>query len=230
MNKKKLIISGLLIAVATIFLLIIAASLLNIKTYHSFDQEDYSFKFKGSLTTVRKVIIYKDSKKAASLPFKAESDIFKASDDGYSAILKDANGDGETDLILPCEYDDDGDVHYTIYLSSDTSFVYDELLSDMSNVTLDGEFILTEETVKETEIEENANSPEIYVTKHSITRYGFTNGAVVALEERAIIYYSENDYYCYSVYAHDDEYGGLKYVDEKWFDPEDLGKYPLGWD
>ena len=79
-------------------------------------------------------------------------------------------------------------------------------------------------------VEKNTNSPEVYIRKHSITKYAFLNGEFTALEERAILYYAENDYYCYSVYEYDEEYGGFKYVDEKWFDPEDIDKYHLSWD
>ncbi len=235
MDKKKRIIWAVCAAALLIFFsfVIIRAFDIhfNIITYHSFEQDGYSFKFKGSFDTVRKVVIKKDSKKIGSLPFDAASSVFEENESEYSARLEDINGDGNEDIILPCLFDSDGDIHYTVYLSGDGGkLAYHEELKDLPNLTIDNELILTEETTRETLLEGTSNSPEIYIVTHRITKLSFINGDFIALEERAVIYYSENDYYCYSIYAYDDNHGGLKYVDEKWFDPEDIDKYPLKWE
>ncbi|MBQ7384591.1 MAG: hypothetical protein IJV72_07370 [Clostridia bacterium] len=235
MVKNKRVILAIVAAVAVILLSFITIKAFdihfNVITYHSFEQDGYSFKFKGSANTVRKVIIKKDSKKVGSLPFDATSELFADEELEYSARLEDADGDGDNDIILPCAFDEDNDIHYTVYLTNvDGKLEHNENTKDLPNLSIDGEHLFTEQTTKEILLEKNTNSPEIYIRKHSITKYAFLDGECTALEERAIIYYAENDYYCYSVYAYDEEYGGLKYVDEKWFEPEDIDKYQLGWE
>lgn len=235
MDKKKRIIQAICALALLIFLSFIFVKIFdihfNIITYHSFEQDGYFFKFKGSENTVRKVIIKKDSKKVGSLPFDAASSVFEAGKSKYRATFEDANGDGNVDILLPCAFDEDTDVHYTVYIANGNGTLeYDERMKDLPNLSIDGEHLLTEQTAKEILVEENTNSPEIYIRKHIITKHAFLNGEFTAIEERAILYYAENDYYCYSVYVYDEEYGELKYVDEKWFDPEEIDKYPLKWD
>lgn len=204
----------------------------NIISYHSFEKDGYSFNFKGSFNTVRKVIIKEDSKRLCALPYSASTDIFE-SEFGFSAKFVDANNDSISDLILPNSIDEDGDIHYSLYLGDkENGFAFSEDLADLSNISIEEEtgLILTEETSKEILAEGTKSSPEFYVLRHEITRCTIDDGKLLKLETRAIIYYSENDYYCYSVYKHDDDFGGLKYQDEKWFDPEELENYPLNWD
>lgn len=236
MDKKKL-----LLVIACIICFVISATIvimnvfdihLNVITYHSLEQDGYSFTFKGSSGEVRKVVIKKDSKKLGAFPFNSASDVFDT-DKGYSAEFIDVNFDGVADLSLPCAIDADGDVHSSIFLIDGSGKItYNEKLSDLSNVKLDPEkkLIFTEFTSKEVTEEASTNNPEFYETRHVIQKHAFIDGEFITLEERAINYYAENDYYCYSVYEYDKDYGGLKYVDEKWFDPDKLDNYPLNWD
>ena len=236
MNKKKflpiLAIIVCFIISATIVIINVFDIHFNIITYHSFEQDGYSFALKGSSGEVRKVVIKKDSKRLGAFPFSSTSDVFKT-DKGYSAEFADVNFDGIADLLLPCAFDTDGDVHHSVFLIGDSGRItYSEKLSDLSNLKLDADnkLIFTEYTSKEVLEEGNANNPEMYETKHVIQKHSFFNGEFITLEERAINYYAENDFYCYSVYEYDESYGGLKYVDEKWFDPDKLDNYPLNWD
>ncbi len=235
MNKKKL-----LIIIVCIICFVITAAVLTVNifdihfnfiTYHSFEQDGYSFAFKGSSNVVRKVIIKKDSKKLGSFPFDSSADVFKT-EGGYSAEFSDVNFDGVPDLMLPCAIDSDMDIHYSVFLSDGSeNLIYDEKMMDLPNVKFDSEqkLIFTEQTFKEILEEGTATTPEFYVRRHVIAKHAFIDGNFITLAEKAIVYYSENDYCCYSVYEYDESYGGLKYVDEKWFDPEKLDEYPLEW-
>ena len=236
MKKKNLILILLSTITAVCMLATLIITVFNIKfnivSYHSFEQNGYSFNFKGSFDTVRKVIIKENSKKLCSLPFNSSPEVFN-NDFGFSAKFIDVNNDSASDLILPSAVDEDGDIHYSVYLSdAEHGFFFHEDLVDLSNLSIEEEtgFILTDETSKEILAEGTKSSPEFYVLRHKITRYTFEGEKLLALEERAITYYSENDYYCYSIYKHDDAFGGLKYQDEKWFDPDKLEDYPLNWD
>ena len=235
MGKKNIILIILCAIVAFCTLSVFIINVFDIKfnfvTYHSFEQDGYLFSFKGSHDTVRKMIIKKDSKKLCSLPFDSTSEIFE-NEFGFSAIFSDLNQDSKDDIILPCALDSDGDIHYSAFLAdSSDSFISVEGMNSLSNISIDEEngYVLTNEITKEILAEGTDTSPEFYVLRHSIARHGFENGKFITLEERAVTYYSENDYYCYSIYEHDEAFGGLKYVDEIWFEPSELGKYPLDW-
>ena len=235
MGKKNINLSVLcaIIAVCTvaIFIINVFDIKFNVVSYHTFEQDGYSFTFKGSFDTVRRLVIKKDSKKLCSLPFDAASDVF-SNEFGFSAKFHDADKDGKQDLILPHAVDSDGDVHYTLFLAdAEDGFVYNADLASLSNLSFDSSsaLIFTEETTKEVLAEATKSSPEYYINRHSISKHSLENGHLTTLAERAITYYSENDYYCYSIYEHDEAFGGLKYVDEIWFEPSELGKYPLDW-
>ncbi|MBQ8140339.1 MAG: hypothetical protein IJ038_01440 [Clostridia bacterium] len=236
MNKKKLLTGVLCGALLVIAIILFAVRIFDIHfnfiTYHSFEQDGYSFEFKGSSDTVRKVKVKLNGKKLCSLPFDSSSEIF-SNEFGYSAKFEDINFDGIDDLLLPCAVDADGDIHSSVFLANeDGAFDYDEALASLSNLSSDADIseLYTEETSKEILAEGTESSPEFYVITHKISRHSFIEGKLVTLEERSIVYYSENDYYCYSVYEYDEEYGELKYVDDKWFEPNELEKYELTWD
>ena len=236
MKKKNIILIILCAITAVCMLSALIINIFNIKfnliSYHSFEQDGYSFTFKGSFNTVRKLVVKQDSKKLCSLPFDAVPDVFD-NEFGFSAKFIDVNGDSASDLILPSAVDEDGDIHYSLYLAdSENGFIFSEDLTDLSNISVEEAtgFILTNDQTKEILAEATDSSPEFYILRHKIARHTFRDGKLLTLEERAITYYSENDYYCYSVYKHDDAFGGLKYQDEKWFEPEELENYPLNWD
>lgn len=235
MKDKKNLILILAAVIALIAVILLCFKIFNVRfniiTYHSFEQNGYSFTFKGSSGEVRKLKIEKDSKKTATLPFEASPDIFK-NEFGFSAKFADINNDGLNDLILPRTLDDDVDVHYQVYLANDETFIYSESLCDLSNISIDEEnsLIFTDRCDKEVLVEETKFAPEFFERKHTIAKHSFIDGEFITLEERAITYYSENDYYCYSIYRYDEGAKELKYVDEQWFDPEEIEGYPLNWD
>lgn len=236
MKKKNtiLIVLCTITAICTlaIFIINVFDIKFNVVNYHSFDQDEYSFTFKGSFNTVRKVVVKKNSKKLSALPFDSSSEIFD-NELGYSAKFLDVNNDSSDDLLLPSAIDNDGDIHYSVFLAdANEGFCFNEDLKDMSNISLDEDtgLILTEDTTKEILAEGTKSSPEFYILRHKIAKHKFDGGKLITLEERSITYYSENDYYCYSVYKYDDDFGGLKYQNEKWFEPDELKNYPLNWD
>ncbi len=234
-NKKNLIflLAAIISLIAIILLCFNIFDIhLNLIKYHTFEQDSYSFTFKGSLGDVRTLKIKSGSEKIASLPFEASSDVFE-NEFGFSAKFEDINGDGLADLLLPRIVDDDADIHYQAYpADSNLGFTYNEALCDLVNISVDTQnsLIFTDTTFKEILAEETKHSPEFFIRTHMIRKHAFVNGEFITLEERAIIYYSENDFYCYSIYRYDEEDKELKYVDEQWFDPEEIEDYPLGWD
>lgn len=235
MKNKKNIIPILAAVIALIAVTLLCFKIFNVRfnitTYHSFEQNGYSFTFKGSWGEIRKLNIEKDSKKIASLPFESTADIFE-NEFGYSIFFADINEDGNTDLAVPRIVDADGDIHYQVYLANDENFTYNESLCDLSNLSTDEEnsLIFTDRTDKEVLVEETKFAPEFFERKHTIAKHSFIDGEFITLEERAITYYSENDFYCYSIYRYDEDAKELKYVDEQWFDPEEIEDYPLNWD
>ena len=233
-------IKNTIITALTVLILLIAVAVvlfnvfdihLNVMTYHKQTDGEYTFTFKGSFGTVRKLKISKDSKKLCTLPFNAKSDIFS---DSYAIKWDDINFDDIQDVMLTCALDEDGDVHYTafIYDKSQDTFVYKEALKDLPNPVIDSEkkAIFTQHKEKTFVEDPKPNTPDNYEEKNVITKYEYLNGEPTATEERAITFYSETYYYCYSIYKYNEKYGRLTYSDEKWFHPDKLVEYPLSWD
>ena len=227
MDKKKLITVILCVFIAALLALILI-SRANIISHATCSAEDYSFNFKGSFNSTRKVIIKSESTGRISLPFKASPDIFDRDD--FIITFKDINADGANDILIPCSYENDGDTFYSIFIAKDGAFIHNESLSALPFISSSEGIIYSEYTNKEIISEATENSPEDYILTKAIERHIFKDEKLITLERRSVIYYSESDYYCYSVYTYDPQYDELMYSDEKWFSQEDLDKYPLNWD
>ena len=235
MKIKNLIITSL-----TVFFIVLALAITLIKvtdfkfdiiTHHTENDGEYTFVFKGSFNNVRKLTIKKDSKNICTLPFYSDGDIF---DDSYSVDWKDINFDSYDDVILLCGRDEDGDLHYTAYIydSESGKFISKDALMDLPNLTVDNEAkcLYTSYTTKTYIEDPTPNAPDNYEERRAIAKYEYIDGEPVNTTEKAITFYSETYYYCYSVYEYSEKYGKLTYSDEKWFAPKDIDKYPLSWD
>ncbi len=236
MKRKNIIITAitvLLIVIALTILIVRSLGLhFNVITYHTERDGDYAFSFKGSQKTVREVVIKKNSKKLCTLPFNAASSVFS---DDYTARWEDINFDGVDDVLLVSAIDaDDNDIHYTafIYDSSANTFIAKDALADLPNIKIDtdAKCLYTSYTYKELLEDPAPNTPESYERKQAIVRYEYKDGEPIAMEERAITFYSDTYYYCYSIYKYSEKYGELTYFDEKWFHPDKLADYPLSFD
>lgn len=227
MDKKKLITLILCILIVTLIALILI-NRANIITHYTCDAEGYSFTFKGSFNSVKRVIIKSEGSDKLSLPFEASKDLFEEND--FNVSFKDINNDGAKDILIPCLYEEDGDILFSIFTAKNGSFVYSEALRALPFKSCSEGIIYSEYTHKEIISEAAENTPEDYELTHAIERHVLTGDKFITLERRAIIYYSESDYYCYSIYTYDIEYDELTYSDEKWFSSEELDKYPLNWD
>lgn len=225
LKVKKLILTVLcvLVALALIFLVL---NLFNFRKFYSCEENGYSFIFRGSIGNVKKVIIKKDGKKLSSLKFSGDKAIFE----NYKIIFADANADGAEDILLPTHTDADGDTYFSLYLAADNGFIRRDDTSALPFVDFSesGE-LRTEYHEKLVTEEAQENAPEGYTTTHAIERYAFVGDKFILMERRAVIYYSENDYYCYSTYAYNEESDEFEYIDEDWFSPDELENYPLSW-
>ena len=230
-TKTSKIITICLAVIAGVLLFSLLALVLNPITYHKFEEDGYSFEYRGSFGKARRVVIKEGGEKISTVRIKSDTAIFESISD-FGAIIADINGDDNDDILLPTAHDEDGDVIYSVFLFENGEFVkYED--AELANPTFDAEsgVIYTEETVKVVIQEATKNSPEFYESTEKIAKRAFDgDGKLITLAERSIIYYSENDYYCYSIYEYDEEAKDLAYVDEIWFDPIKLDQYPLAWD
>ena len=226
MDKKKLITVIICILIVALLTLILI-NRTNIISHHTCDAEGYSFSFKGSFYSVKKVVIKSEELGRISLPFEASTDIFDSDD--FNITFTDINADGAKDILIPCLYEGE-DTFFSIFTAKDGSFVYNEALRSLPFKSSSEGIIYSEYTQKEIIAEATENSPEDYILTHAIERHVLRDEKLITLERRAIIYYSESNYYCYSIYTYDPEYDELTYSDEKWFSREDVDKYPLNWD
>ena len=230
-TKTSKILIICLSAVALALLLSLAALIFNPISYYGFEEDGYSFNYRGSFGTARRVVIKNDGEKISTVHIKSDADMFDSLE-SLTAIIADLDGDADEDILLPTAHDDEDDVICSVFLFDGEEFdVYED--AALANPELDSEsgIIFTEETVRVVIQEATKNSPEFYELTEKITKHTFdADGKLIALEERAIIYYSESDYYCYSIYEYNEETKDLAYVDEIWFDPIKLDQYPLTWD
>lgn len=230
-TKTSKIITIALAIVALALLLALAALIFNPISYYEFEEDGYTFIYRGSFGKARRVVIKNDGEKISTVHIKSDADMFEGTE-SFGAIIADLDADADEDVLLPTAYDEDGDVICSVFLFDGAEFAVYEGAA-LANPTLDAEskIIYTEETVKVVIEEATKNSPEFYERSEKIAQHAFdANGTLIALAERAIIYYSETDYYCYSIYEYSEETKDLAYVDEIWFDPIKLDQYPLSWD
>jgi len=172
--------------------------------------------------------VKKDGSRVGSLKLSADAETYS---DSAKILLLDVNADSETDILLPFALDEDGDVHYTAFTAENGKFKSADGITDLADPSVGEDGLIYTDEERRVQISpETSKSPETYETYHTIAKHGFIDGALVTLETRSIIYYSENDYCCYSVYVYDEDFKELTYFDEKWFDPSALEEYPLGWD
>lgn len=229
--KTSKIITICLSVIAIGLLIALLALIINPIKYYEFEEDGYTFIYKGSFGKARRIIIKNNGEMISTVHIKSDADIFDSIED-FKAIIEDLNGDSEVDILLPTAHDEDGDVIYSALLFDRNEFtVYED--AALANPVFDSEsgIIYTEETIKDVIQEAAKKSPEFYELTEKIAKHTFdADGKLITLEERAIIYYSESDYYCYSIYEYSEETKDLAYVDEIWFDPIKLDQYPLNWD
>ena len=230
-NKASKIITICLAVIAAALLISLLWLILNPVSYYEFEEDGYTFNYKGSFGKARRVVIKNDGGKISTVRIKSDTEIFESIED-FNAIISDINGDKEEDILLPTAHDDEGDVVYSIFIFDDSKFTkYED--AELTNPNFDAEtnIIYTEESIKLVIQEATKTNPEFYELTEKIAKHAFDgDGKLITLAERSIIYYSESDYYCYAIYEYSEETKDLAYVDEIWFDPIKLDKYPLSWD
>ena len=230
-TKTSKIITLCLAVIAAALLISLLWLILNPISYYEFEEDGYRFNYKGSFGKARRVIIKNGEEKLSTVTIKSSSDIFD-SIGSLNAIIADLDGDTDDDILIPTDYDDDGDVEYSLFISEGKKLTKLEDAT-FANPTFDSDskIIYTKETINNVILEETKTSPKCYELTEKIAKYSFDeDGALITLAERSIIYYSENDYYCYSIYEYSEKTKDLAYVDEIWFDPIKLDQYPLSWD
>ena len=230
-NKASKIITICLAVIAAALLISLLWLILNPVSYYEFEEDGYTFNYKGSFGKARRVVIKENGEKISTVSIKSDSDIFDSLKD-FDAIIVDLNGDGDEDILLPTDYDDEGDAMYSVLLSSGAKFKkYEDAALANPTFNADDGMIYTTETIKLVIEEKTEISPEFYELTERIAKHRFDEGGtLITQSERSLIYYSESDYYCYAIYEYSEETKDLAYVDEIWFDPIKLDKYPLIWD
>jgi len=229
-DRKNLLISCLLAVLALALLILILVNIeWSILPYGSFEQDGYRITYRGNARGILSVRIKAPDGSRSRLSFEADKKLLKEHD--AALIAYDLDGDDDTDLLLPFSANDKGELRYRGLLCEDGAFSVSSELSDLANPSFDEiDGVLTTSNYDIHYLEEPTdNKPPLYEERFEIARYDVIDGALRCAEVRAITYYSENDYCCYSIYAYSAEYEELMYVDEQWFEPDDMNEYPLEW-
>lgn len=197
---------------------------LNVKKYHTQTVGNMEFVFYGSFGNVGSLTVKQDGKRVAKLDVNADADIYGGDISAVEICDVDANGKG--DLLVAVALDEDGDVHRSLFLATDSSYSLVENVDAVNFVAENGKLVCEEKLFKylAQPVEEYTVPYEYSVCR---TIYEYFKGTVIASSQTVVSYYSENDIYCIGLWVYDTNAGELMPVSEDWLSPKEYNEiYP----
>ena len=194
---------------------------LNVKKYHTADVDGKEFIFYGSFGNVGSITVKENGKKLTKLDIHADADIY--GEDISAVEICDVNADGKNDLLIAVAIDEDGDVHRSLFLSSNDTYAHIKEV-DAVNFSIDGGKIISEEN----NVKYLAQTVEEYTVpyEHSVSRtiYEYFDGTVIASAKTIVSYYSESDIYCLGLWMYDPDAEEMIPVSEDWLLPHEYSR------
>lgn len=231
MKIKNIIINVLIALFILISLFILVVRIADIKfnpiSHHSAQIDEYTIKFKGDLKKANIASIYKDDKKICNINVSIPKSFF---DEYKDILLNDLNFDGKKDLLIPHSTDLNGDAIYSVYINNNEGkFEASESLRGIANIEIDNnsERLISKKFVREEIAPAQKGVPAVNKDSQILSIYIFENSNATEVERKAITYYSETNYYCYSHYIYNEENNELECKIEDWFEPSEISKYIL---
>ncbi len=219
--KRKNIVLYIAIAlclIACLLVFIVKKFELNIIKYDSIQVGELSVKYYGDFDGVGKVKIYNGSIRRGTFELRVDKDILDNLNE-TSPYLDDINGDGHEDILIPHSKDSNLDVRYAAFLWNNDIEMFEasEALKDIANISIDDEGVLSSDmTLHHVTFPAEKNIPEEYEKHYVSAEYKLIEGNFKPLREYTLIYYSENDIYCYVKKDYNTESGELISFEEDW--------------
>ena len=228
MKRKNtiLFIAIIVVILACLFVLSVNTLDLNIIKHHDTQLRNLSIKYYGDFDSINVVKVYNGAIRRGTFDLSVSEDVIDSINKN-PPYLYDLDRDGIEDLLIPHSSDKNGDIRYAVFFWKNDVSMYEasELLRDLANVKIDDDHSITSSVSLHTVIhpEEN-NLPEIYEEKTVITEFKLCEDSFKLLREYTLIYYSENDIYCYIMNDYDTKTGELVSAIEDWLTPEEASK------
>lgn len=221
MQKQKLlyITFGIILVALALFFLFYLTNTLGFNTFKhaEWEQDGFSFSYRGSNDEVRKLHVKKDGKKIGKFDVSSDASLFSTEEYKKATIL--SSSESGTLMLVPFSLDTDGDIHYrALFVSQDGSAAFDED-NDVANPKVDFEIMAVySECVGLEYSVDDINSP---FTKYATyIGYSIENVKLIPINSATISYHSETNIYCFSQSGYDSEVGGLGVPVDDWLSPE----------
>lgn len=225
MQKQKLIyISFALIFIAlALFLLFYFTDSVGFNTtkHAEWEQDGFSFSYRGSKSEIRKLYIEKDGKNIGKLDISSSASLFSSEED-KNAVLLNSDGSGTLFLVPFCA-DADGDRHFRpLFVTPDGSAELD-IDADVSNPRVDFEnsAVFSECAGLDCLVD----SPESPYTKYALyIGYSINENRLIPLHSVSVTYHSETNIYCFSESFFDEQLGTLGEPVDDWLLPDEYAQ------
>ena len=231
MKRKNtlLYIAIIIVILACLFVLSVKTLGLNIIKHHDTQLSGLTIKYYGGFNGINIVKVYDGAIRRGTFELSVSKDVIDSINKN-PPYLYDLDRDGSEDLLIPHSSDKNGDIRYAVFFWKNNVSMYEasEILHDVANLKIDDDHSITSSVSLHTVIhpEEN-NLPEIYEDRTILTEFKLSPDGFKLLREYTLVYYSENDIYCYIKHDYNTDTGELVSAVEDWLTPEEASKIQL---
>ena len=231
MKRKNTIfgVAVLVLAIACLFLFSVKALGLSIIKHHETQLNDLTIKYYGDFNNIKAVKVYDGAIRRGTFELSISDEIIDTINQ-FPPYLLDLDRDGFDDLLIPHSNDNTGEKRYAVYFWNNDIAMYkeSEAFSDLANIIIgDDHSIKSTVSLHNVLYSAQTNVPEIYEEKTIIKEFILKEDGFHILREYTLIYYSENDIYCYVTVDYDTETDEIISSVEDWLTPEQASKIEL---
>ena len=221
-RKNALLLLAIIIClIACVFVLVIKTFEINVFKIHEYQLSEFSVKYYGGFDGIRVIKIYDNAIRRGTFEVTVKDEFIDKTNE-YPPYLEDLNKDGHDDILIPHSKDSNLAVRYSAFLWNNESKMFEESekLSDIANISYEGDSLYSNMTIKKVLYPEDKNVPEVYETYRINTEYTVYENDIRCLREYTLIYYSETDIYCYVKNDYNVETGELISSIDDWLNPK----------
>lgn len=225
MKKRTLlftVVALIVIGVVVFLIYSLSSGTLAIKKYAEWEQDGYTFTYKGSFGKISRLLIEKDGKTLGEHELEADASLFDSEKDMKSARFLHVGENGEAAILVPYALDEDGDAHYLLLeLDADgTCSLTDVRIVNPSIDEKSGRTV-SEEAQRIDIGEPLPDGRAPYESSATHTEYTLDGTTLIPFLSYSVTYHSETDIYRFSVAFYDDELGGFGDSEDEWLLPDE---------
>ena len=223
-KKNTLLLATVIICIiACLFALLVKAFDLNIFKLYEIQLGDIYIKYYGGFDGIQIVKIYNGAIRRGTFELNVSEEIIETANEN-TAYLEDLNKDGHDDVLIPHSMDSSLAIRYSAFLWDNETKMFEkyEALSDIANISYEGDSLYSNMSIKKVLYPEDKNVPEVYETYSINAEYIIYENAIRCLREYTLIYYSETDAYCYTKNDYDIKTGEIISSIDNWLTSEEV--------